>query len=70
MDIKPKDDRERLITGVEAEEETVFNISLRPESLKNFRQNLYFIRPLALFLWWPLSKKTAIRRILSTLKQI
>jgi Holliday junction DNA helicase RuvB len=36
MDIKPKDDRERLITGAEAEEETVFNISLRPESLKNF----------------------------------
>ena len=28
MDIKPKDDRERLITGVEAEEETVFNICL------------------------------------------
>jgi Holliday junction DNA helicase RuvB len=36
MDIKPKDDRERLITGAEAEEETVCNISLRPESLKNF----------------------------------
>ena len=36
MDIKPKDDRERLIIGAEAEEETVFNISLRPESLKNF----------------------------------
>jgi len=30
------DDRERLITGQEAEEEVVFNISLRPESLKNF----------------------------------
>ncbi|MCX5692371.1 MAG: Holliday junction branch migration DNA helicase RuvB [Candidatus Omnitrophica bacterium] len=36
MDIKHKDDREKLITGEEAEEETVFNISLRPESLKNF----------------------------------
>jgi holliday junction DNA helicase RuvB len=36
MDIKAKDDRERLIIGAEAEEETVFNISLRPESLKNF----------------------------------
>jgi len=36
MDIDPKDDRERLIAGQEAEEETVFNISLRPESLKNF----------------------------------
>lgn len=30
------DDRERLITGQEAEEETVFNISLRPDNLKNF----------------------------------
>jgi len=36
MDINPNDDRERLITGQEAEEETVFNISLRPESLENF----------------------------------
>lgn len=36
MGIKPNDDRERLITGQEAEEETVFNISLRPENLKNF----------------------------------
>ncbi len=36
MDIKPKDDRERLITGQEAEEEAVFNISLRPDTLKNF----------------------------------
>jgi len=33
---KTNDDRERLIIGAEAEEETVFNISLRPESLKNF----------------------------------
>ncbi|MBU1006324.1 MAG: Holliday junction branch migration DNA helicase RuvB, partial [Candidatus Omnitrophica bacterium] len=31
-----KDDRERLIIGQEAEEETVFNISLRPENLSNF----------------------------------
>ncbi len=30
------DDRERLITGQETEEETVFNISLRPDSLKYF----------------------------------
>jgi holliday junction DNA helicase RuvB len=36
MDIEHKDDRERLIRGEEAEEETVFNISLRPESLENF----------------------------------
>jgi len=36
VDIKPNDDRERLITGEAAEEEVVFNISLRPESLKNF----------------------------------
>ncbi|MDP2921774.1 MAG: Holliday junction branch migration DNA helicase RuvB [Candidatus Omnitrophota bacterium] len=34
--MKQNDDRERLITGQEAEEEAVFNISLRPESLKNF----------------------------------
>ncbi|MBU1147931.1 MAG: Holliday junction branch migration DNA helicase RuvB, partial [Candidatus Omnitrophica bacterium] len=31
-----KDDRERLITGQEAEEEAVFNISLRPEKLEHF----------------------------------
>lgn len=31
-----KDDRERLITGEVAEEEAVFNISLRPEKLENF----------------------------------
>ncbi|MFC1509139.1 Holliday junction branch migration DNA helicase RuvB [Candidatus Omnitrophota bacterium] len=31
-----KDDRERLITQNETEEETVFNISLRPEKLQNF----------------------------------
>lgn len=30
------DDRERLIIGQETEEETVFNISLRPENLKYF----------------------------------
>jgi len=30
------DDRERLITGREAEEETVFNISLRPDKFKDF----------------------------------
>ncbi len=36
MDIKQNDDRERLITGQEAEEETVFNISLRPDNMKNF----------------------------------
>jgi len=33
---KINDDRERLIIGQEAEEETVFNISLRPDSLKHF----------------------------------
>ncbi|MEE8317695.1 MAG: Holliday junction branch migration DNA helicase RuvB [Candidatus Omnitrophota bacterium] len=31
-----KDDRERLITGQEAEEEAVLNISLRPEDLRYF----------------------------------
>ena len=30
------DDRERLITRQETEEEVVFNISLRPEKLENF----------------------------------
>ena len=36
MDVKQNDDRERLITGQEAEEEAVFNISLRPDRLKHF----------------------------------
>ena len=31
-----KDDRERLIIRQETEEEVIFNISLRPESLKHF----------------------------------
>jgi len=33
---KIKDERERLITGKETEEEAVFNISLRPERLEHF----------------------------------
>ena len=35
-DKDPNDDRERLITQQETEEEEVFNISLRPDTLKNF----------------------------------
>jgi len=31
-----KDDRERLITTQEAEEEAIFNISLRPEKMEHF----------------------------------
>lgn len=36
MEEAQNDDRERLITGQEAEEEVVFNISLRPDKLKHF----------------------------------
>ena len=36
MENAQNDDRERLITGQEAEEEVVFNISLRPDKLKHF----------------------------------
>ena len=64
MDIKPKDDRERLITGQEAEEETVFNISLRPESLKNFVGQKHVIENVNIALKAAKKRKESLEHVL------
>lgn len=64
MDAKPNDDRERLITGQEAEEEAVFNISLRPESLKNFVGQRYVIENINIAIKAAKKRKEGLEHIL------
>lgn len=64
MDIKSNDDRERLITGQEAEEETVFNISLRPESFGNFVGQKHVIENLNIAIKAAKQRKESLEHIL------
>jgi len=64
MDKKINDDRERLITHQETEEEAVFNISLRPESLKYFVGQKHTIENLKIAIKAAKKRKEGLEHIL------
>ncbi|MFH1853707.1 MAG: Holliday junction branch migration DNA helicase RuvB [Candidatus Omnitrophota bacterium] len=59
-----KDDRERLITAKQTEEEVVFNISLRPEKLGNFVGQKYAIENLKIAMQAAKKRKEGLEHIL------
>ncbi|MBU1852590.1 MAG: AAA family ATPase, partial [Candidatus Omnitrophica bacterium] len=59
-----KDDRERLITPQESEEEAVFNISLRPETLRNFVGQSHTIENLKIAIEAAKRRKESLEHIL------
>jgi Holliday junction DNA helicase RuvB len=59
-----KDDRERLITNQETEEEAVFNISLRPESLKYFVGQRHTVENLKIAIQAAKKRKEGLEHIL------
>lgn len=58
------DDRERLITRQETEEETIFNISLRPESLKYFVGQKYTVENVKIAIKAAKKRKESLEHIL------
>ncbi|MFH1478994.1 MAG: Holliday junction branch migration DNA helicase RuvB [Candidatus Omnitrophota bacterium] len=64
MEEKIKDDRERLITAKETEEEVVYNISLRPENLDSFVGQKHAIENLKIAIEAAQKRKESLEHIL------